>query len=223
MKHLILIFSVFVTSLQAQKSTLYNVYKDGSVKKQSEDTCVRQISLTFETNVPELSLQQISELLKTSEIKLSDSIIKGTYSNFILHFTPKNKIVSVILREGDVMISTIEQDREKTISWWYLGVLISVVLLFINVFFIEHESLYLFVKIINVVTLCLVCLSVIDSLPLSQTLAPIANHSTGLIAVLLVFTVYLMDSYKKDIFNEVLYVLYTLSIITLCIFSYLQI
>ncbi len=221
MKHLInLFFLTFITSLQAQhiggiRTVTYEQFPNGEIRIEDSVRPISKFSYTYNADIPKLSMEQVRELRDSSKTIVSDSLIKGTYSDFILHFTPKHKIVLAILKEGNVRISSIEQDGKTIISWWYIGILISVVLFFSNIFFSRGTIVYDLLKVTNAIILFLVTYSTIISLPLTQVLLPLGNHY-GFISIIPVAILFLNSK------TNIWYTIYSILIILFCVLTYLQ-
>jgi hypothetical protein len=94
MKHLITLVIVMITlgvNIVTAQKYLQNP-KTGEITIQQDQVQLKELNVEFDSNVPwdvRTNLETVTEVLKKGNKKLSTIKIKGSYSYFILYFTPK--------------------------------------------------------------------------------------------------------------------------------------
>jgi len=132
---LLLVFVIFLMISQnclsqnkcSQVSKNYLVDFEGNVTKKM--VRLTEVHLRFDLDVPELTDEQVSQLLKNGKIQLSEKPVKkGHYEQFILFYVPRVEVDSCFLKDGFVSYKGFEtKDQPRMFSWWYLAAVLSIV------------------------------------------------------------------------------------------------
>lgn len=228
MKHLInLFFLMFVTSLQAQhiggtRKVTYEEFPNGEIRTEDPVRPTSKFNYTYNAGIPELSMDQVRELRDSGKTKISREKIKGVYSDFLFHFTPKFNVTLAILEKDNRVVSTVyTRDGKKEISWWYIVGLTSILLMF------------LLVKVNNISLINLCCFVIIFLFCIVGSFGSTGGLFTvtiGSVLIILLITAMIMlfissfninRSFKK-VPTNIIYWSYNILIIVFFILCYLQ-
>lgn len=135
---------VFAVLIACSQIGLSQTIKDTLIKKiylvdvkgnaiKFEDSKNKKIDLWFRSDVPELTDQQVSQLLKDRKIERCRHKLKGRYELGILFYVPLVDVDSCFL-SGDGWLDDVvsykpfqSKEQPRMFSWWYLFAVLSVV------------------------------------------------------------------------------------------------
>ncbi len=128
---LLLVFVMFIMISQiglSQIDKTYVVDSQGNATNKVVAKKTTEVCLHFKADVPELTDQQVSQLLKDRKIKFSQKKIKGHYEQFILFYVPRIEADSCFLSEAGVVSYQAFQakDLPRMFTWWFVCALFGI-------------------------------------------------------------------------------------------------
>jgi hypothetical protein len=154
MKKIKFIISVILLTVSSvvlsQTEKTYPIDVQGNIPEKKVNT--KEVQLCFESDVPELTDQQVSQLQKDGKIQVSEKKIKGRYEQGILFYVPRVEADSCFLKDNIVSYQGYSQKNEsRMFSWWYLSIFLSIFfMIMIQITFYEcvslRESFYAFIS-----------------------------------------------------------------------------
>ena len=136
---LLVMFVMFIVFSQiglsnklSQTGKNYIVDSEGNATEKTVQAT--EVHLRFNSDVPNLTDEQVSQLLKNGKIQFSEMKLKGRYEQFILFYVPMVEVDSCFLSEdGIVSYKGFEaKDQPRMFSWWFLLIIVGIVCMIIN-------------------------------------------------------------------------------------------
>lgn len=188
---LLLVFVSFLMTSQigisqnkmSQTTKIYLVDFAGTATEKVVKTT--EVPLHFNSDVPKLNDQQVSQLLKNGKIEVSEKKIKGHYEQFILFYVPHVEADSCFLsKDGLVSYQGFKPKNEsRMFSWWYLFALAG-----IGCMIVYHKE-YNKKKCNNINVIGLTFLfAILFTFALALAISTLAVFAFVSFAILLVFT-----------------------------------
>jgi hypothetical protein len=207
----------------SQVERLYALDKQGNVIADitNMDTV---LDLSFEDDVPELTEQQVSELIKHGKIEKSSEKVKGHYEKFLLFYVPVVEVDSCFL-EGSVVTykSFVTKGGDRVFTWWFAFALLSIFFMVITQIAINNDR-NLFVAVVafafTVVAVAMFAVVAFPAAAFSQ--ASVVAFAFAFTSCAFAFAVVFVDKNNKILTNIFVYMYYVCMFAT-CIFAYLQI
>lgn len=222
---LLVVFVVLIACSQiglSQTEKTYVVDIQGNAMKFESES--KLINLCFDADVPELTDQQVSQLLKDRKIERSRHNLKGRYELGILFYVPRVEVDSCFLsQDGTVSYKPFPaKDQPKVFSWWFLFAVVGIVCMIIvqikrnNVFVFAFAIVFAFV-----ITIASVSVSVF-AFAFASAFASVSVFAfASAVAFAFAIASAIVDIKTKKTVNILAYIYYGCTVVA-CVLAYMQ-
>jgi len=240
---LLLVFVILIMVSQIGLSQTKKTYiiDDKGNATEIQKTTSKEIELCFESDVPELTDQQVSQLLREGHIQVTEKKVKGYYEQFILFYVPRVEVDSYFLSEdGIVSYKGFEvKEQPRVFSWWYLFAILGIISVVIAQIILnkrENEVARVFLVVfagMGAVTIAVMSVFIASTFAFeSSVMCMVVSWFTFIFAFIfaggvvrmlnIVYAVAIMcNNNKKKKANIFAYIYYGF-VIAVCVFAYLQ-